>query len=192
LNNTTPIKMNTQYQACITQSKSFTIYWHAFSSKVCFLNIYKLMRENVMRLMLVGFGIIIMSFMIVSNAQAQSSPSASLKYPSTIQSKEDYVKVEKMVENLMGELYKINQLYPDFSYDHNYNDSKELVSVTVNGIDNFAVADKAAAYIMDLEKLGSVIREVDAAHLPEISDKKLEKLLNEIEAADYEPEEVQK
>ena len=118
------------------------------------------MKVNVNKLGLIGFGLIAFNLLITINIQAQSIDN-SFK----IQSSEDYVKVERLIEGLATRLYQINQEYPGFTYRHNYNGS-DLVSITVDGIENRAVAEVVGKYLFDLEKLGAAIQEMDYAYIP--------------------------
>ncbi len=140
------------------------------------------MRMNVEKLTLVGFGIVVMSFLILSDAKGQTNQGSRL--PKKIQSTEDYVKAEELMESLASEMYKINQMYPGFTYQHKY-EGNNLVSVTVNGIADKAMTKKVAQYLMDIEKLGIALQEADIYH-PGGQPKKSE-MLNENQVKEYTP-----
>jgi len=93
-----------------------------------------------------------------------------------------------LIESLASEMYKINQMYPDFTYQHEY-DGSTLVSVTITGIANKTLADKVAQYLMDIEKLGVALQEADIYH-PETQELQKSEMLDENQVKEYVPAEV--
>jgi len=147
------------------------------------------MQNNLEKLMLIGFGIIVMSFGIMSNTQAQSSLDPVGMSPRPIQSKEDYVVVENLIDDLAVKLYNINQMYPDFSYQHRYNTKLNRVTVSISGIDDQELVDEISLYLIKLEKLGESVRDMDPDHLPDTAMKESDRM-NEEETLQYDPKKV--
>jgi hypothetical protein len=144
------------------------------------------MTENIKKLMLMGFAIILASFMIISNAQAQA-PKIEKDTDYTIKSKDEYVAAERMVDALAEELYAIHQNYPDLVIQHHYNPQNELVDISVEGIDDPSVADHAASCYFKLEKLASAVRDVDPAFIPQRAEIKQTDILNEQQSKEFAP-----
>ena len=144
------------------------------------------MQNNLVKLMLIGFGIIVMSFGILSSAKAQSSLDPVGMSPKPIQSKEDYVVVENLIDDLADKLYNINRMYPDFSYQHKYNPKLNSVTVSISGIDDQALVDEISLYLIKLEKLGESVRDMNPDHLPDTEMKESDRM-NEEETLQYDP-----
>lgn len=146
------------------------------------------MQSTLSKLMLVGFGIIVMSFMIITNGHAQSSldPNA-MPSRTTIQSKEDYKVVENLIDDLADKIYMINQQYPDFTYQHHYNEDLNKMTVSISGIEDQALLNKISLYLIKLEKLGEAVREMDAKHLPDAREMKESDRMNEEQVRRYVP-----
>jgi hypothetical protein len=146
------------------------------------------MTENIKKLVLMGFAIIVASFMIISNAQAQSqAPKIEKDADYTIKSKDEYIAAERMVDALAEELYAIHQNYPDLVIQHHYSPQNELVDISVEGIDDPSVADHAASCYFKLEKLASAVRDVDPAFIPQRAEIKQTDILNEQQSKEVAP-----
>ena len=143
------------------------------------------MRENVQKLLVMGFGIIIMVFMIVTT-QAQSVP-VDKDSDYRIQSKDDYVKAERMVDVLAEELYTIHQSYPELTVQHHFNTQNEVVNITVEGVDDPAIANQAAVCYFRLEKLAIAVRDADPAFLPQRAEVRETEVMNEKQSQEYIP-----
>jgi hypothetical protein len=144
------------------------------------------MQNNLEKLMLIGFGIIMMSFGILSNSQAQSSLDPLGMSPRAIQSKQDYVVVENLIEDLADKLYAINRMYPDFSYQHKYNEQINRFTVSISGIDDEALVDEISRDLIKLEKLGESVRDMNPDHLPDSEMKETDRM-NEEQTLHYVP-----
>jgi hypothetical protein len=140
------------------------------------------MKVNASKLKWIGFGV--MSLILSINAQAQATLNSDNAFK--IQSSEDYVKIERLIEGLATRLYQINQEYPGFTYRHNYQ-GDHLVSITVDGIENREVAEAVGHYLLDLETLGAAIQQMDYAYVPGELKIRRSDILNELQAAAYTP-----
>jgi hypothetical protein len=147
------------------------------------------MQNNLEKLMLIGFGIIVMSFGILSNAHAQSSVDPVGMSPRQIQSKQDYFVVENLIEDLAEKLYAINQMYPDFSYKHKYNQQIKRFTVSISGIDDQTLVDEISRDLIKLENLGATVRDMDPDHLPEVQMKESDRM-NEKQTLRYTPQKL--
>jgi hypothetical protein len=127
-----------------------------------------------------------MSFGILSNSQAQSSLDPLGMSPRAIQSKQDYVVVENLIEDLADKLYAINRMYPDFSYQHKYNEQINRFTVSISGIDDEALVDEISRDLIKLEKLGESVRDMNPDHLPD-SEMKESDRMNEEQTLHYVP-----
>lgn len=146
------------------------------------------MTGNFQKLIFVGLAIIALSFFIVTHIQAQTQEPNSKDFEFRIQSKDDYIKAERMVDLLAEELYAIHQTYPELTIQHHFNTENELVDITVEGIDDPAIADQAALCFLKLEKLAVAVRDADPAYIPQRSEIKETEILNEKQSQQFIPE----
>jgi hypothetical protein len=94
--------------------------------------------------------------------------------------------VENLIEDLADKLYAINRMYPDFSYQHKYNEQINRFTVSISGIDDEALVDEISRDLIKLEKLGESVRVMNPDHLPDSEMKETDRM-NEEQTLHYVP-----
>lgn len=141
-------------------------------------------RNNAIGL-LAGLGLMIT---IIGSAFSVHAQSRQIVADSPfIQSTKDYFEAEQLIDAIADELYKAYQLYPEFDYNIEYERDGQM-TVIVSGVDNHTIANRIAKQILVLEDIGRAISEIDAALLPEHAEMTTKDILNEQEAAAYQPD----
>ena len=115
-------------------------------------------------------GTLCVSVLVSFHCSAQSTDNSnrsSCPGSFSIKSTKDYRTAQDSIEGLAYELYTIYQQYPTYSYEHQFDVRGNLIGVTVTGIHDAEMANRAAAYLMQIEVLGEAIRNMDHIYLPE-------------------------
>jgi hypothetical protein len=141
-------------------------------------------KRNSVHRLIVGLGLMMTVFVSTFSVQAQSREIISEVL--SIQSTEDYLEAEQLIEAIADELYKAHQLYPDFAYDIEYENNR-LIAVTVTGIDNHTIANRIANQIIVLEDIGRAIASMNMNFLPEFPEMTMADMLNEQQVEAYQP-----
>ncbi|HEX5169507.1 MAG TPA: hypothetical protein VFW11_10050 [Cyclobacteriaceae bacterium] len=144
------------------------------------------MTESLQKLIFIGCCVLaVTSFMTVKGSAQIIQANNESEY--RIQSKDDYIKAERLVDTLAEQLYALYQSYPALTIQHHFNTQNELVNVTVEGIDDPLVADKAALCYMKLEKLAIAVRDADPAFIPQRAEVGESEVLNEKQSEEFIP-----
>ncbi|HEX5170415.1 MAG TPA: hypothetical protein VFW11_14660 [Cyclobacteriaceae bacterium] len=85
------------------------------------------MNENLKKLILIEFGIVLISFLILSNLNAQGNPSLQ-----PVTSAHNYCNVENSMDDLAVEPYHIHQISPGFSSVNYYHVNGKFVNSSWN------------------------------------------------------------
>ncbi|RAW00318.1 hypothetical protein [Pseudochryseolinea flava] len=102
-----------------------------------------------------------------------------------IASTAEYLSIQDSIQSLAYDLYLISESYPNYKYVHHTNDLGMITAVSVVGIADVEVANKAATNLIILEVLGEKVRTVDAAFLPQ--SRPAPGMLTKQEAAAHKP-----
>lgn len=117
------------------------------------------------------------------NAMAQY-PAASVLVNSditkySINSTEDYVRIEGQLTSIGESLRAAHAKYPNLSYLPVYND-EQIVAFMINGVNNNEAADQISNNLMQLEILSEAIKSMDISFLPSTKDSKLSRVSKKV------------
>lgn len=93
----------------------------------------------------------------------------------SINSTEDYIRIEDQISALGQTLSDAHKKYPNLSYLPVYNDDK-IVAFMINGVNDNAAADQISTSLMQLEILADAIKSMDESFLPSSKDTKLSRV----------------
>ncbi len=110
------------------------------------------------------------------NAYAQY-PTASVLLSNNIEhfsinSQDDYVRVEQQINSVAAKLRDAHQKYPNLSYTPLFSDN-ELTGFIITGVSENHVADELSACLVQLDVLGKAVRAMDPSYLPNVDSNKL-------------------
>lgn len=110
------------------------------------------------------------------NAYAQY-PTASVLLSNNIEhfsinSQDDYLRVEQQINSVAAKLRDAHQKYPNLSYTPLFSDS-ELTGFIITGVSENHVADELSACLVQLDVLGKAVRAMDPGYLPNVDSNKL-------------------
>jgi hypothetical protein len=77
--------------------------------------------------------------------------------------------------------------YPTYGFAAQYNEAGELTGMKVSGVADKVDAGKISDYLLELEVLGAIVRNMDSRHLPEVKENITKTILSEGEAKNYTP-----
>ena len=89
----------------------------------------------------------------------------------SINSTEDYVRIEGQINALGESLRDAHKKYPNMNYMPVYNED-QIVAFMINGVNNNAAADAISNNLMQLEILSDAVRSMDISLLPTAKDAK--------------------
>jgi hypothetical protein len=118
-----------------------------------------------------------LSVMLIGTTKAQTK----------IESKEDYKSIRTSINDVSQKLYVYAKQYPAYGFSAQYNDAGELTGMNVSGVADTADAEKISNYLLELEVLGAIVRNMDGSHLPEVKENGARTILSEVEAKNYTP-----
>ena len=90
----------------------------------------------------------------------------------SINSTEDYLRIERQITALGETLGDALKKYPNLNYMPVYNED-QIVAFMINGVNNSAAADAISNNLMQLEILSDAVRSMDVSLLPSAKDAKL-------------------
>ncbi len=132
------------------------------------------MRKNTLLFILV----VVLGFALsISVANAQST--------AAIDSQADYQRIKESINTVSQKLYAYAKQYPAYDFSAEYNTDGKVVAMKVSGVSNKEDEKQISIYLLELENLGELVRNMDADHLPK--GKSTEGMLSENEAKQYVP-----
>jgi hypothetical protein len=138
------------------------------------------MKSTLRQKLLIAVGIfagLLASMNLFAQAPAQQHQSQFV-----ITSQADYVGAIESIEVLAVTLQNAHASYPQLAYTHIYNMDGSLMGFNVTGVPEAAQADKISVCLMQLEKLGAAVSNMDIAFLPDSKDSKLSSRVSKKEA----------
>lgn len=97
----------------------------------------------------------------------------------SINSSEDYVRVEGQITSLGQSLRDAHKKYPNLNYMPVYNED-QIVAFIINGVNDTEVADQISNNLMQLEILAESVQSMDDSLLPSEKDIKLSRVSKKI------------
>jgi len=93
----------------------------------------------------------------------------------SINSTEDYVRIEGQINALGESLRDAHKKYPNMNYMPVYNED-QIIAFMINGVNDNTAADAISNSLMQLEILADAIKSMDESFLPSTKDSKLSKV----------------
>jgi hypothetical protein len=97
----------------------------------------------------------------------------------TINSTDDYIRIEEQIASLGESLRHAHKTYADLSYMPVYNGDK-IVAFMINGVNDSKAADQISHNLMQLEVLADAIKSMDESYLPSTKDSKLSRVSKKV------------
>jgi hypothetical protein len=97
----------------------------------------------------------------------------------SINSTEDYIRVEGEITALGESLGAAHKKYPNLNYMPVYNDD-QIIAFMINGVNDSTAADHISNTLMQLEVLAEAIKSMDASYLPSTKDSKLNRVSKKV------------
>jgi hypothetical protein len=133
------------------------------------------MRKNTLLFILV----VILGFALsIGAANAQSA---------AIESQADYQHIKESINAVSQKLYAYAKQYPAYDFSAEYNAEGKVIAMNVSGVSSNEDAKQISTYLLELENLGELVRNMDANHLPDTKGKSSDGMLTENEAKQYVP-----
>jgi hypothetical protein len=97
----------------------------------------------------------------------------------SINSTEDYLRVERQITALGESLGEAFKKYPNLNYMPVYNED-QIIAFMINGVNNSAAADAISNNLMQLEILSDAVMSMDESLLPSTKDIKLSRVSKKV------------
>jgi len=97
----------------------------------------------------------------------------------SINSTEDYLRVERQITALGETLGEAFKKYPNLSYMPVYNED-QIIAFMINGVNNSAAANAISNNLMQLEILSDAVMSMDESLLPSAKDIKLSRVSKKV------------
>lgn len=93
----------------------------------------------------------------------------------SINSSDDYMRIEQKINSVAGNIRDAHQKYPNLKYTPSFSND-QLTGFIITGVSDNAVADELSSNLMLLDQLGQAVSNMDISLLPNIKENKLSKV----------------
>jgi len=111
------------------------------------------------------------------------APFATQAQTASIQSKADYENVKASINTIAQKLYGYAKQYPGYTFSAEYNAAGKVIAMPVAGVSKESDAKQISAYLLEMENLGELARNVNPKYLTVTKSDNI----TENEASKYEP-----
>lgn len=107
--------------------------------------------------------------------------------PTGINSTQDYIHVRESISVLSQKLYNYYKENPACSFSAEYNNQGKIVAMNVTGVSDPVAAKQISTCLMELESLGSMVRNMNGDYIPVSVEDAETTVLNQEQAEAYVP-----
>lgn len=93
----------------------------------------------------------------------------------SINSSDDYMRIEEKISSVAGNISDAHQKYPNLKYTPSFTNG-QLTGFIITGVSDNVAADELSSNLMLLDQLGQAVNKMDISLLPNIKDNKLSKV----------------
>lgn len=93
----------------------------------------------------------------------------------SINSSDDYMRIEEKINSVAGNIRDAHQKYPNLKYTPSFTND-QLTGFIITGVSDNVAADELSSNLMLLHELGQAVNKMDVSLLPSIKDNKLSKV----------------